>query len=98
MDIKYSYDNIIPSHFPWIRIMAHVTYVHFCWAIIASLSDMPRNHKRKRDGAIAESTAASTAPTLKEFIWKEMNDIIRLSATESLSGKEFSSLAMKRFR
>jgi len=80
--------------------MGHVTYVHFCWAIIFCLLDtaMPQNRKRKRDGAIMESPAVSTAPTLKEFIWKEMNDIIRLNATESLSGKEFSSLAMKRFR
>ena len=62
---------------------------------------MPRAHKRKRNGPIDASTGppvASTVPTLKDYIWKELADVLQANATEPLSGKEFSSMAMKRFR
>jgi hypothetical protein len=62
---------------------------------------MPRVHKRKRNrvtDTLADPLAAPTVPTLKEFMWKELADVLQINSTGSLTGKDFSSLAMKKFR
>lgn len=62
---------------------------------------MPRAHKRKRKSPTVASTdppTVFTVPTLKDYIWKELTGVLRANSTEPLSGKEFSSLAMKKFR
>lgn len=47
---------------------------------------------------LADPLAAPTVPTLKEFMWKELADVLQINSTGSLTGKDFSSLAMKKFR
>jgi len=64
----------------------------------ASNPIMPRAHKRKRSRAADDPPTVSTVPTLKEFMWKEYANVLGANLTVPLSGKDFNSLAMKKFR
>jgi hypothetical protein len=62
---------------------------------------MPRVHNRKRNRQTDVPTdplAVPTVPTLKEHMWEEYTNVLRANSTGPLTGKDFSSLAMKKFR
>jgi hypothetical protein len=59
---------------------------------------MPHTHKRKRNQPTDDPPTVFTVPTLKDFMWKEYADVLGPNLTVPLAGKDFSSLAMKKFR
>jgi hypothetical protein len=40
----------------------------------------------------------ASVPTLKEYMWKELTDILQMHSTVPLLGRDISSPAMKKFR
>jgi hypothetical protein len=57
-------------------------------------------HKRKNRSSTKSSADMdyASAPTLKEYIWKELTTIIQRHSTEPLHDKDLSGPAMKRFK
>ena len=85
-------------------VLGHMVYVCFCnFTPLSKLLDivMPRVHNRKRNRPTdvpADLLAVPTVPTLKEHMWEEYTKVLRANSTGPLTGKDFSSLAMKKFR
>jgi len=58
-------------------------------------------HNRKRNQPTdvpADLLAVPTVLTLKEHMWEEYTKVLQANSTGPLTGKDFSSLAMKKFR
>jgi hypothetical protein len=62
---------------------------------------MPQVHNRKRNWPTdvpAHLLAVPTVLTLKEHMWEEYTNVLQAKSAGPLTGKDFSSLAMKKFR
>jgi hypothetical protein len=67
---------------------------------LSTPTSMPRQRKRKGP-TLADSSSVSpyaSAPTLKEYIWNELTDILQMHTTVPLSDKDIFGPAMKKFR
>jgi hypothetical protein len=62
--------------------------------------EIPLNGLRKSRSSAVSSTIVdyASAPTLKEYIWKELAMILQEHSTVPLLGRDISGPAMKRFK
>ena len=85
-------------------VLGHMVYVCFGnFTPSSKLLDivMPWVHNRKRNQPTdvpADLLAVPTVLTLKEHMWEEYTKVLQANSTGPLTGKDFSSLAMKKFR
>jgi hypothetical protein len=59
---------------------------------------MPLKRKNRSSTKSSADMDYTSAPTLKEYVWKELTTIIQRHSTEPLHDKDLSGPAMKRFK
>ena len=65
---------------------------------VLSLLLMPGHKRKKRHDTAASSPVELTAPTLKEYMWNQLTEVVNTFSTVPLQQRTHSDVAFKKFR